>query len=81
VDGKQFVDAFSEALEPRLRLSGEMAVLDKFKAFFADRTMEKGTEVPFSVPEAILPGSTGRFICNRRPDAMAVLCRQTLWRF
>ena len=41
------MDAFSEALEPRLRLSGEMAVLDKFKAFFADRTMDKGTEVPY----------------------------------
>ena len=45
VEGKQFVEAFSEALEPRLRLTGEMSTLDKFKAFFADRTLDKGTEV------------------------------------
>ena len=42
------MEAFSEALEPRLRLTGEMAVLDQFKAFFADRSLEKGTEVPLS---------------------------------
>jgi len=46
VEGKQFVEAFSEALEPRLRLTGEMSTLDKFKAFFEDRSLEKGTEVP-----------------------------------
>ena len=45
VEGKQFVEAFAEALEPRLRLTGEMSTLDKFKAFFEDRSLEKGTEV------------------------------------
>ena len=39
------MEAFSEALEPRLRLTGEMSTLDKFKAFFEDRSLEKGTEV------------------------------------
>jgi len=39
------VEAFSEALAPRLRLTGEMSTLDKFKAFFEDRSLEKGTEV------------------------------------
>lgn len=30
VEGEQFVGAISEALEPRMRLTGEMATLQKF---------------------------------------------------
>lgn len=30
VEGEQFVGAISEALEPRMRLTGEMATLEKF---------------------------------------------------
>ena len=55
VEGAQFADAIAEALEPRMRLTGEMATLDKFKQFFDGRTLEKGTQV--SHPAATLaPG-------------------------
>lgn len=45
VEGAQFADAIAEALEPRMRLTGEMATLDKFKQFFDGRTLEKGTQI------------------------------------
>jgi hypothetical protein len=43
VDGATFVGALEEALAPRLRLSGDTASLDKFKAFLSDRKLAKGT--------------------------------------
>lgn len=31
MEGEQFVSAIAEALEPRMRITGEMGTLDKFK--------------------------------------------------
>ena len=45
MEGAQFADALAEALEPRMRLAGEMAPLDTFKQFFEGRTLDKGTQV------------------------------------
>lgn len=46
VEGDQFVGAIAEALEPRMRLTGQMDVLDKFKTFFASKpALEKGTAI------------------------------------
>lgn len=33
VEGAQFVEALTEALEPRMRLMGEMATLEQFKVW------------------------------------------------
>jgi hypothetical protein len=56
VESEQFVGAIAEALEPRLRLSGEMSTLEKFKAFFqAKHSLEKGTTVTMLWrPEGVL---------------------------
>lgn len=45
VEGAQFAEAIAEALEPRMRLTGELSTLGKFKEFFEGRTLEKGTQV------------------------------------
>ncbi|GAB4813377.1 hypothetical protein N2152v2_000423 [Parachlorella kessleri] len=45
VDGQMFADALAETLEPRMRLTGELATLEKFKAFFQDKDLDKGTNV------------------------------------
>lgn len=46
VEGDQFVGAIAEALEPRMRLTGQMDVLEKFKTFFASKNaLEKGTAI------------------------------------
>lgn len=45
VEGPQFTEALEEALVPRLRLTGDTGSLEIFKAFFADKTLEKGTSV------------------------------------
>lgn len=46
VKGEQFVEAIAEALEPRMRLTGQMDTLEKFKTFFASKeALEKGTAV------------------------------------
>jgi hypothetical protein len=45
VDGGTFVDALNEALQPRLSLSGELAVLDTFKAFFDGKKLSNGTNI------------------------------------
>lgn len=44
VEGAQFAEAIAEALEPRMRLTGKLKTLGKFKEFFEGRTLEKGTQ-------------------------------------
>mmetsp|Transcript_14991 Transcript_14991/g.45250 ORF Transcript_14991/g.45250 Transcript_14991/m.45250 type:complete len:289 (+) Transcript_14991:163-1029(+) len=46
VDGETFVEAIAEALEPRMRLCGEMDALNKFKDFFLGLDkLEKNTTI------------------------------------
>jgi hypothetical protein len=56
VEGEQFVGAISEALEPRMRLTGEMATLQKFNSFFQSKqSLEKGTVITLLWrPEGVL---------------------------
>lgn len=45
VDGATFVEALNEALEPRMRLMGEMTTLEQFKLFFMGKTIDKGSNI------------------------------------
>lgn len=45
VEGAQFVEAFDEALRPRMSLSGELSVLEQFKTFFQEKKLSKGTTI------------------------------------
>ena len=45
VDGSTFVEALNEALTPRMSLTGELSTLGKFKSFFEEKKLTKGTNV------------------------------------
>lgn len=45
ITGQQFVDALNEALEPRLRLMGQLGELEQFKQFFINKQLDKGTNI------------------------------------
>ena len=87
VDGATFVGALEEALAPRLRLSGDTASLDKFKAFLSDRKLAKGAVLallwwPEGVLDVALMDSADRAIPSfASPDAPSIsiespgLCR------
>lgn len=45
IEGDQFFEAIEEALTPRLRITGELSTLTKFKEFFNGRSLEKGTNI------------------------------------
>lgn len=45
VEGATFVEAFNEALRPRMSLTGELSTLESFKTFFEDKKLTKGTNI------------------------------------
>ena len=54
------MQALQEALEPRLRLSGDMQPLEQMKAFFAGQNFQKGLNILMLVrPEGVLELVTG----------------------
>ena len=54
------MQALQEALEPRLRLSGDMKPLEQMKAFFAGQNFQKGLNILMLVrPEGVLELVTG----------------------
>ena len=55
------MQALQEALEPRLRLSGDMKPLEEMKAFFAGQNFQKGMNILLLArPEGILEFVTGQ---------------------
>ncbi|KAK9865812.1 hypothetical protein WJX84_006743 [Apatococcus fuscideae] len=85
VDGETFFGALQEALEPRLRLSGDMKPLEEMKAFFAGQNFQKGMNILLLArPEGILEfvtGQAGTSFAQARPSLRiesATLCRALL---